>query len=334
MYVLRNMVFANPWWLLLALAIPVYLIRAYKKKENVFTMGFPSIDVDLFKAKNWKKWLLAAIPIFKALGFLLLITAMARPQLKFQKQKISSEGIDIVIAIDLSLSMLAKDFEPDRLTVAKRVISDFIEDRPSDRIGLSVFAGESYTASPPTLDHTVLQQFIAELTYGQLKDGTAIGMGIGTSINRLKDSDAKSKIIILVTDGSNNAGDVDPVEAADMASTLGIKVYTIGVGTNGQALMPSFFNGKTNYRYFDVVIDEVLLNEIAQKTGGSYFRATNEEELEDIYEMINQLEKSEFDSTTLTRREDKYVGFLAIGLIFLLVDLILRMSLFRNILTV
>lgn len=334
MYVLRNMEFANPWWFLLLLAVPLFLYGAYAQSSSNFALGFPSINADLFKARNWKKWLLLAMPILKVLGFSFLVMAMARPQLKFQKQKISSEGIDIVIAVDLSLSMLAKDFEPDRLTVAKRVISDFIEDRPSDRIGLSVFAGESYTASPPTLDHRVLQEFISDLTYGQLKDGTAIGMGISTSINRLKDSKAKSKIIILVTDGSNNAGDVDPLDAADMASTLGIKVYTIGVGTNGQALMPSFFNGKTNYRYFDVVIDEVLLNEIAMKTGGSYFRATNEQELENIYDMINQLEKSEFDSTTLTRREDKFVGFLGIGLILLLIDLLMRMSLFRNILKV
>ena len=330
-YTLQNIVFANPWWFLLLLAMPFYLYLAYAKSGNKFSLGFPSINADLFSTRNWKKWLYAAMPIIKALAFTLIVLSMARPQLKFQKQKISSEGIDIVMAIDLSQSMLAKDFEPDRLTVAKRVIMEFVQDRPGDRIGLSVFAGESYTASPPTLDHNILLQFIADLTYGQLKDGTAIGMGLSTSLNRLKDSDAKSKIIILVTDGSNNAGVVDPLEAADMASTLGIKVYTVGVGTNGQALMPSYFNGKTNYRYFDVVIDEALLNEIAQKTGGAYFRATNEKELENIYDMINQLEKSEFDSTTLTRREDRFVVFLRVGLLILLVDFLLRISLFRNI---
>ena len=327
-----NMEFANPYWFLLLVIVPIYLYLTYfKKLKNPFRIGFPEINSSLFMNRTWKEWLYLIMPIIQVLAFSFLVGAMARPQLKFQKQKISSEGIDIIIAVDLSLSMLAKDFDPDRLTVAKGVISNFIQDRPADRIGLTVFAGEGYTASPPTLDHKILLQFLAELNYGQLRDGTAIGMGLSTSINRLKDSKAKSKIVILVTDGSNNAGVVDPLEAADMASTLGIKVYTIGVGSNGQALMPSFAFGKTTYRYFDVEIDEALLNEIAMKTGGSYFRATNEQELQSIYDMINKLEKSEFDSTTLTRREDRFFPWLLAGLFFFLLQFTLKISLFRNI---
>lgn len=327
----ENMEFANPWWFLLLLAVPAYLFMAYgKHKKQNFTIGFPEMQASLFSNRTWKEWLYLLLPIIKSLAFIFLVLTIARPQLKYQKQKISSEGIDIVIAIDISTSMLARDFEPDRLTVAKQVISDFIQNRPGDRIGLTAFSGEAYTANPPTLDHKVLLQFLKELTFGQLKDGTAIGMGLSTSVNRLKDSNAKSKIIILVSDGSNNSGLVDPIQAADMAKTLGIKVYTIGVGTNGQALMPFQAFGETKYRYVDVVIDEPTLNEVAMKTGGSYFRATNAEELKEIYEMINKLEKSEFDATTITRREDHFYTFLMISLIGFLLHFMLSSSLFRN----
>lgn len=327
-----NIEFSDPWWFVLLSVVPVYFFWKYRQKDEIgFSIGLPNVETSFFSFTHWKTLLYKAMPYLKSLAFVLLVFAMARPQEKFQKQKISSEGIDIMLAIDLSLSMLAKDFEPDRLTVAKKVITDFIEDRPADRIGLAVFAGEGYTASPPTLDHKVLKQFIADLNYGLLKDGTAIGMGLSTSINRLKDTEAKSKIVILVTDGSNNAGVVDPLEAADMASTLGVKVYTIGVGTNGKALMPSTAFGKTTYRYYDVEIDEGLLTEIAIKTGGSYFRATNVTELEEIYDMINKLEKSSFDSTTLVRREDRFYPFLIGSLALFLAYYLLSISWFRNI---
>lgn len=330
-----NMSLENPWWLLLLLAIPLYfLLRKKLVASQAFKVGIPEVNKDKIKVLTWKNLLYLAMPFLFMLGFTLLTIAMARPVQKFQKQKITSDGIDIVIALDLSMSMLAKDFEPDRLTVARDVISDFIKGRPSDRIGLTVFAGEGYTASPPTLDHKVLLQFLADLQYGQITNGTAIGMGLSTSINRLKDSDAKSKLIILVTDGSNNSGIVDPLDAADMAATFGIKVYTIGVGTNGQALMPQFFGNKTVYRYSTVEIDEPLLNEIAHKTEGSYFRATDEAELKGIYEMINQLEKTEFDSTTLVRREDRFQVFLLSGLAILLLHFGCKSTLFRNIYTV
>lgn len=330
----NNISFAHPWWLLLLGIIPLYFVLRKKLKEGqFFKIGIPEVNKDKININNWKSILFKLMPFLFFLGFTLITIAMARPQERFQKQKITSDGIDIVIALDLSLSMLAKDFEPDRLTVAKNVISDFIKGRPSDRIGLTIFAGEGYTASPPTLDHKVLLQFMNDLQYGQIQNGTAIGMGLSTSVNRLKDSEAKSKLVILVTDGSNNSGIVDPLEAADIAATFGVKVYTIGVGTNGEALLPQFYGNKTVYRYSKVEIDEELLNEIANKTGGNYFRATDEAELKGIYEMINQLEKTEFDSTTLVRREERYHGFLLSGLLFLLIHFGLKSTIFRNIYT-
>ncbi len=332
---LTNISLGQQWWLLLLAVIPLYfLLRKKLTSAQFFKIGIPEVNSDKITTWTWKSILFKIMPFLFFTGFALLTIAMARPQQKFQKQKITSDGIDIVIALDLSLSMLAKDFEPDRLTVAKEVISDFIKGRPSDRIGLTIFAGEGYTASPPTLDHKVLLQFMNDLQYGQIQNGTAIGMGLSTSVNRLKDSKAKSKLVILVTDGSNNSGIVDPLEAADIASTFGVKVYTIGVGTNGEALLPQFYGNKTIYRYSKVEIDEALLNEIAQKTGGSYFRATDEAELKGIYEMINQLEKTEFDSTTLVRREDRYHGFLFSGLIVLLLHFGFKSTIFRNIYTV
>jgi len=291
-----NMNLENPWWLLLLAAIPLYFVLRRKiAKAEAFKIGIPEVNRDALHVLTWKNLLYKAMPFLLMLGFTLLTIAMARPVQKFQKQKITSDGIDIVIALDLSMSMLAKDFEPDRLTVAREVISDFIKGRPSDRIGLTVFAGEGYTASPPTLDHKVLLQFLSD------------------------------------TDGSNNSGVVDPLDAADIAATFGVKVYTIGIGTNGEALMPQFFGNKTIYRYSKVEIDEPLLNEIAMKTEGAYFRATDEEELKGIYEMINKLEKTEFDSTTLVRREDRYQPFLLGGLLLLLIHFGCKSTLFRNI---
>ena len=313
---------AQPLWLLLLTAIPVYFLfmRKKRKAEN-FRLGIPEADKEKIKARNWKSILYRALPFLFFGGFTLLTIAMARPQQKFQKQKITSDGIDIVIALDVSLSMLSKDFNPDRLTAAKNVILSFIEERPTDRIGLTIFEGESYTASPPTLDHKVLYQIIGGLQNGTVESGTAIGMGLSTSVNRLKNSDAKSKIVILLTDGSNNSGIVDPLEAAEIATTFGIKVYTIGVGSNGVArsAVGRNYRGDVVFQNAQVVIDEELLTEIANETGGAYFRATDNMELANIYDRINQLEKSEFDSTTLVRREEKYTGFLLSGLILLLV---------------
>jgi Ca-activated chloride channel family protein len=326
--------FAQPFWFLLLAAIPLYFILLKKRnKAKNFSLGIPEVSRDKLKVSNWKSILYRLLPFLFFAGFTLLTVAMARPQEKFQKQKITSDGIDIVVALDISPSMLAKDFEPDRLTAAKKVILDFIEQRPSDRIGLTVFSGESYTASPPTLDHKVLYQIIGGLEYGTMENGTAIGMGLSTSVNRLKDSKAKSKIVILLTDGSNNSGIVNPKEAGEIAATFGVKVYTIGVGTNGVALTPYRRNYRNEliFKNAKVEIDEELLTDIAEMTGGAYFRATDNMELVQIYDKINQLEKTEFDSTTLVRKEEKYTGFVLSGLILLLIHFTLSFTLYRNI---
>lgn len=333
---LFNISFAHPLWLLLLTVIPIYFILLKKRnKVRNFKLGIPEVDKEKLTSRNWKSILFRLLPLLFFSGFALLAIAMARPQQQFQKQKISNEGIDIVIALDVSLSMLSKDFEPDRLTAAKNVILDFIEQRPTDRIGLTIFEGESYTASPPTLDHKVLYQIIAGIQNGTVEGGTAIGMGLSTSINRLKKSDAKSKIVILLTDGSNNSGIVDPIEAADIAATFGIKVYTIGVGSNGmvKSAVGRNLRNEVIYRNAYVNIDEDLLTDISESTGGYYFRATDNMELASIYEKINQLEKTEFDSTTLVRKEEKYHTFLLSGLLCLLIHFVLSFSIFRNIYT-
>lgn len=333
---LFNISFAHPLWLLLLAAIPFYFILLKKRnKVKNFKLGIPEVNRERLKHLNWKSLLFRFLPFLFFLGFTLLTIAMARPQQQFQKQKVSSEGIDIVIALDISLSMLSKDFEPDRLTAAKKVILDFIQQRPSDRIGLTIFEGESYTASPPTLDHKVLFQIISGLENGTIESGTAIGMGLSTSVNRLKKSNAKSKIVILLTDGSNNSGIIEPLEAADIASTFGIKVYTIGVGSTGvvKSAVGKNMRNQVIFRNAYADIDEDLLTEISESTGGAYFRAKDNMELAGIYDKINQLEKSEFDSTTLIRKEENYRGFLLSGLLCLLIHFVLSFTLFRNIYT-
>lgn len=324
--------FANPWFLLGLLVLPIYIYISFfkERKKDSITLGLSHLDMQS-KNRDWQSILYKYMPLLKGIAFGAFIIAMAKPQDSFEKQKINSEGIDIVCAIDLSLSMLAKDFEPDRLTVAKEVIKEFINDRKGDRIGLTAFAGESYTACPPTLDRQVILNFIDGLQYGQIKDGTAIGMGISSSVNRLMDSKAKSKIIILLTDGENNSGVVEPLDAAAMAKELGIKIYTIGVGTNGEALMPYPTFSGYRYRRVPVRIDEALLTEISSLTDGAYFRATNEKELKKIYNHINDLEKSNFDSTVITNREDKFHPYAIAGLLLLSLYYGLGWSLFRNV---
>lgn len=325
-----DMTLVNPWFLLLLALIPVYLYWVYgRKSTSSLSMGLPQMTIT--SIRSWRVVLYRLMPIVLSISFALVVFALARPVETFQKQKITSEGIDIICAVDLSSSMLAKDFEPNRLQASKEVIKEFIEKRPGDRIGLTAFAGESYTACPPTLDHRVLQDFIDGLDFGQIKDGTAIGMGISSSLNRLMDSEATSKIIILITDGKNTSGAVDPLDAADIAQELGIKIYTIGVGTNGQALMPyRNFGGEMKYTYQRVEIDEQLLNAISERTGGVYFRAKNEAELSQIYDYIDDLEKSEFDSNTITRKDDQFFPYLLSGLFGLSIYFGLFSSIFRN----
>ena len=273
------------------------------------------------------------LPVLRGLAFAVLIVAFARPQALLREDDIQADGIDIMLTLDLSSSMLAQDFEPDRLEVAKKVAANFVEKREFDRIGLVVFSGEAFTQCPLTTDHKVVQDFIEGLKCGFLQDGTAIGMGLATAVNRMKDSPAKSKIIILMTDGVNNAGYFKPEDAMELAKTLGIKVYTIGIGSTGEAMSPvgRRSDGKYVFGLVPVEIDEPLLQNIAKTTGGNYYRATNNKELEQIYAEIDRLEKSKIDVTTVKRRSEAFTGFAFAGLILLVLELLLRYTVFRTI---
>lgn len=251
-----------------------------------------------------------------ALATLLAILALARPQRQFVERDETAEGIDIALVMDVSTSMLARDFEPDRLEASKAVAQAFVAERPFDRIGLVAFAGEAFTQSPLTLDHRLVQAMLGQLEAGLLEDGTAIGMGLAAAVNRLRDSEAASKVVILLTDGVNNSGYIEPATAAGLAEEFGVRVYTIGVGSNGQALSPIRFNDNSvRMQYVNVRIDEALLNRIAEQTGGRYFRATDNESLAAVYAEIDRLEKTPVEVSVSRRFDDLFAAVLAVGLV-------------------
>ncbi len=273
------------------------------------------------------------LPILRMLAFGALVVAIARPQMTNTEEKVEAEGVDIFMVMDVSSSMLAKDFPPDRLEASKEVAAEFVDKRKYDRIGLSVFAGEAFTQSPITTDHKVIKEMLAGLRCGILEDGTAIGLGLATAVNRLKDSKSKSKVVILLTDGVNNSGDyVKPMTAAEIASELGIKVYTIGIGSSGDAYAPVRRRGDGRYMFgfVKVEIDEKLLMQIADMTGGQYFRATNKAVLEGIYNYIDQLEKTKIEVTTIKRYDEIFYPWAGLAILLLLLEFILRYSLFRG----
>lgn len=271
--------------------------------------------------------ILIRIPFLLRVGGLsLLIIALARPQSQLSWQNVSTEGIDIVIAMDISASMLAKDFKPNRLESAKKIATQFIKDRPNDRIGLVVYEGESFTQSPLTTDHRVLINLFEDVHTGMVEGGTAIGMGLATAVNRLRDSEAKSKVVILLTDGVNNRGSIAPITAAKIAKEFGIRVHTIGVGSRGRALTPVgiFPNGQYRYEYQEVKINEKSLRKIAEITGGEYFRATNEAALSEIYQQIDKLEKTKINVTEHSRHAEEYFWFALIGSALLFFEFLFR----------
>ena len=329
---LENIQFANPdfFWLLLLLPLAV-LWYFFKRKEQTASLKISSI-------KGFSDG--SILPKLKPLLFVLrlfalasIIVAMARPQTKDVSTKTkTTKGIDIVMAIDVSSSMLARDLKPNRLSALKEVAADFIKKRPNDRIGLVAYAGEAYTKTPITSDKSIVLGALREITYGQLNDGTAIGMGLATSVNRLKESKAISKIIILLTDGVNNSGFIEPQTAADLAVEYGIKTYTIGLGTNGNALSPIAYNADGSFRYGmrQVEIDETLLKDIAKATGGKHFRATNNEKLEAIYDEINKLEKTEVEEFKYTRFEEKFRPWVLLAGALLVLEWVLRNTFFRS----
>jgi Ca-activated chloride channel family protein len=264
-----------------------------------------------------------------AIGLLLIV--LARPQKTDKFQNVTTEGIDIILALDISGSMLARDFKPDRLEASKNVATEFISGRPYDRLGLVVFSGESFTQCPLTTDHAVLINLMREIQSGMIEDGTAIGEGLATAINRIKDSEAKSKVIILLTDGVNNRGEIAPSTAADIAKTYGIRVYTIGVGSQGMAPYPVQTPYGLQYQNMPVEIDETILKDIAAKTDGRYFRATDNDKLLQVYSEIDKMEKSKIDVRQFTRKEEKYFIPAIIAFILLALEILSRITLFKNI---
>ena len=276
------------------------------------------------KAPRTLRYWLRHLPFaLRCAAFALLVVALARPQDVEEQSRTNAEGIDIMLSMDISGSMLARDFTPDRLSVAKEVAAEFIADRYGDRIGLAVFAGEAFTQSPLTTDKGTLQTMLARVRSGVIEDGTAIGNGLATAINRLRESEAKSKVIILLTDGVNNRGEIAPLMAADIAADMGIKVYTIGVGTIGKAPYPAIdMFGNMTYQMAEVEIDETTLEEIASRTGGKYFRATDAEKLKAIYDEINELEKSKVEIFDTILYHEKFLLYLVAAIVLLLVEFV------------
>lgn len=330
---LRNIDFVNPEAFLLLLMIPLLAFWLYRNRDRHFAPITISSLRPLEGIRSWRNILYPLLPFLKALASVFFIIALARPQLSLEEEEVKAEGIDIFMVMDLSSSMLAKDFEPNRLEVSKQVAIDFVNKRPYDRIGLAVFAGESFTQCPLTTDHRIVNDFLRTLQCGILEDGTAIGMGLASAVNRIKDGITKSKIIILLTDGVNNSGYVKPLTAAEIAKEFNVKVYTIGVGTTGEALTPVSrrSDGQYVFGYSTVEIDEDLLKQISEMTDGKYYRATTSQGLVDIYDEIDKLEKTEMEISTFKRYQDKYVGFLSFGIILLLIEFILKWSLLRTI---
>lgn len=329
---MKNITFDQPLFLYLLLIIPgiiaFYILRQHKTHAS---MRMPGLDQFRNAGVSFRHYLRHILFAFRMIAIGLLILVLARPQATDSYQNTTTEGIDIVLALDISGSMLARDFKPDRLVASKNVAIEFISGRPYDRIGLVVFSGESFTQCPLTTDHAVLINLLREIESGMIEDGTAIGMGLATSVNRIKDSDAKSKVIILLTDGVNNRGEIAPVTAADIANTFGIRVYTIGVGTMGTAPYPVQTPFGMQYRDMPVEIDEDILREIAEKTGGRYFRATDNDKLLMVYSEIDKLEKSIIDVRQYSRKEEKFLLPSVIALCLVVLELFLRNVLLRNI---
>ena len=331
------MEFANKEYLLLLLLIIPYLIWyvMYRKKTEP-TMRMSDTYAFRYAPRSWKVTLMPLSMLLRILAFTMIVLVLARPQTHNSWSNKSIEGIDIMLAMDVSTSMLAEDLKPNRIEAAKQVASEFIAGRPDDNIGLSIFAGEAFTQCPMTTDHASLLNMLQNVrtdiaARGLIEDGTAIGMGLANAVSRLKESKAKSKVVILLTDGSNNRGDISPMTAAEIARSLGIRVYTIGVGTNNVAPYPMPVAGGVQYVNIPVEIDTKTLSEIAAATEGDFYRATNTKELRKIYKEIDQLEKSKLNVKTFSKRYEAYQPFALVAVIALLLEILLRITIFRRI---
>ncbi len=328
---MNNLTFEYPYILYLTLLlIPMWLWYYYK--DNNAQLQVSNLKAFSKPPKTFRYYLRHAPLVLRSAVIILIIMALARPQSFENDEEIATEGIDIVLTLDISSSMLAVDFEPNRLEASKNVAQEFISSRPYDRIGLVVFSSESFTQCPITSDHATLMNMFADIQQGIIEDGTAIGLGLATAVNRLKDSKAKSRIIILLTDGVNNQGDIAPLTAAKLASKFGIRVYTIGIGKNGTAPYPvrNLFGG-ISYTNMEVRIDEETLRKIASQTDGKYYRAINNKKLKEIYTEIDKLEKSKIQVTKYSKKNEEFFYFVVIAGLLLLTEMVIKITILRNI---
>jgi Ca-activated chloride channel family protein len=325
--------FADRGFLYLLLLIPLLGLWYWFKQRR----DYPEIQVHesehfALKGTGLRVLLHKGLFLLRLLALALLVIALARPQSHSKRQDVSIEGIDIVMALDVSGSMLAQDLKPDRLEAAKEVALEFIAGRPNDRVGLVIFSGEAFTQCPLTSDHSVIKNLFDDIHSGMIQDGTAIGDGLATAVNRLKESKAVSKVIILLTDGINNTGALDPLSSAEIAKVFGIRIYTIGVGTDAAyAPYPVQTPFGIQYQNMEVKIDEELLQQVAAGTDGKYFRATNNQKLRDIYREIDQLEKSKIDVTEFTRKTEEFFPFALLATLLIMLEILLRNTVFKTV---
>jgi len=323
---------ANPGYFYLLLLIPLLIVWYwFRHKKSQAEVSYSGLAAFAGVKKSPRTWLIHGLFVLRLLALSLLIIALARPQYTSSKQNVQIEGIDIVMAMDVSGSMLARDFQPDRLEAAKDVAEDFINGRPNDRVSVVIFSGEAFTQVPLTTDHDMITNLFKEIKSGMIEDGTAIGDGLATSVSRLKDSEAISKVIILITDGVNNSGSVDPLSAAEMAKMFGIRVYTVGIGTEGMAPYPVQTPYGVQLQQMKVQIDEDLLKEIAKETGGKYFRADNNQKLKAIYKEIDKMERSKIDVQEFKKKHESYLPFALAAFLFFALEITLRYLYFKRI---
>jgi Ca-activated chloride channel family protein len=330
----NDITFANKEFLWLLLILP-FILGWYIWKRRSFSAELRISGLSAMEGlkTTWKQYLRHSMIVLRLFTIALLIIVLARPQSRSSYKDVKTQGIDIVMALDISSSMLARDFKPNRLEAAKEVAIEFIDSRPNDRIGLVIFSGESFTQCPLTSDHAVIKNLFESIRTGMVADGTAIGNGLATGITRVKDSKAKSKVVILLTDGVNNQGQVAPLTAAEIAKSFGVRVYTIGVGTIGKALSPvgMYPNGQFEFDYVDVNIDDNSLTEIAELTGGKYFRATDNRKLKEVYKEIDRMEKTIFEEKNFTNKAEHFFPFALSALILMIAEFLLRNFVFRTI---
>lgn len=329
---MNSIEFASPYFLFGLIIIPLFIVwYIFNCNKQQAYVRFSDTGFFNELPKSWKSYLRHIVFVIEMAALSLFIIALARPQSSSKNKEINVEGIDIVLAMDISSSMLAADLKPDRLEASKAVASDFVKGRPDDIMGLIVFSGETFTQVPLTTDHSMMLNMLQEMKCGLLEDGTAIGDGLASAISRLKDSEAISKVVILLTDGDNNAGSIDPSTAAEMAKLFGIRVYTIGAGTRGTAPYPVQTISGIKYQQVPVTINEELLQQIANETGGKYFRAESKEKLEQIYSEIDKMERSKIQVNEFKRLHEEFYPLVKIGLILLILSFLLKNTIFKSI---